>query len=123
MRDWNTKFIVPLGIGAHLEYFGIAPSKIVELDWWENVAIGDLTITSTPARHASGRVFVDDDTKLWTGFALVGRKHRVYYSGDTGLFPAMHDIGARLGPFDLTMIEVGQTTSRGPTGTSGPSRR
>ena len=41
-----------------------------------------------------------------------GRGHRVYYSGDTGLFPAMRDIGARLGPFDLTMIEVGPVQPR-----------
>jgi L-ascorbate metabolism protein UlaG (beta-lactamase superfamily) len=39
---------------------------------------------------------------------MIGDTHRVYYSGDTGLFPAMRDIGARLGPFDCTLIEVGQ---------------
>ncbi|HSO32339.1 MAG TPA: MFS transporter [Labilithrix sp.] len=122
MRDWNTTFIVPLGVGAHLVYFGIPESRIVELDWWEHIAIGALTITSTPARHASGRALVDDDSKLWTGFALVGPKHRVYYSGDTGLFPAMHDIGARLGPFDLTMIEVGQYHGAWPDWHIGPEQ-
>lgn len=122
MRDWNTKFVVPQGVGAHLLYFGIASSKIVELAWWEHVAIGDLTITSTPARHAAGRAAIDDDSKLWSGFALVGPQHRVYYSGDTGLFRAMHDIGARLGPFDLTMIEVGQYDPAWPDWHIGPEQ-
>ena len=122
MRDWNTRFVVPQGIGAHLRYFGIPESKIVELAWWDQVAIGDLTITSTPARHAAGRAAIDDDTKLWSGFALVGPRHRVYYSGDTGLFRAMHEIGARLGPFDLTMIEVGQYNQAWPDWHIGPEQ-
>jgi hypothetical protein len=32
----------------------------------------------------------------------------VHFSGDPVLFPARRDIGAGLGPFELTMIEAGQ---------------
>ena len=32
IKDWDTKFIVPLGVGAHLRYWGVADDKIVELD-------------------------------------------------------------------------------------------
>ena len=49
MKDWNTKFVVSLGVAAHLEYWGVAPSKIVELDWWEHVTIGTLQVHCTPA--------------------------------------------------------------------------
>ena len=38
---------------------------------------------------------------------MVGPTHRVYYSGDTAMFPELEQIGERLGPFDLTMIETG----------------
>ena len=31
----------------------------------------------------------------------------MYYSGDTGFFPGFSEIGARLGPFDLSLIEIG----------------
>ena len=31
----------------------------------------------------------------------------MFFSGDTGLFPELRDIGDRLGPFDVTLIEVG----------------
>ena len=89
------------------ERFGIDPRMIVELDWWERTKVGALEIVATPARHASGRIVIDTDATLWASYALLGPQHRVWFSGDTGLFPAMRDIGERLGPFDLTMIEAG----------------
>src|SRR5205085_3066528 len=64
----------------------------------------------------------DRDATLWGGFAIIGAAHRVYYSGDTGLFPALADIGNRLGPFDLTMIESGQYDAAWPDWHSGPEQ-
>ena len=106
MKDVQTSFIVPLGVGSHLEYWGVPRERIVELDWWGEARVRELGIVATPARHASGRLFGGNPT-LWAGFALVGRQHRAYYSGDTGLFPGLRDIGQRLGPFDVTLIEAG----------------
>lgn len=122
MREWATTFIVPLGVGAHLEAWGIAPERIQELDWWEETRLGDLRVVATPARHASGRTGVTRDRTLWCGFAMVGPAHRVYFSGDTGLFPALRDIGARLGPFDLTMIESGAYSRFWPDWHIGPEQ-
>ena len=34
------KFLVPLGIGARLERWGVPPMRIVELDWWQEHALG-----------------------------------------------------------------------------------
>src|SRR5262249_43560091 len=48
----STKFVVPLGIGAHLEYWGVRPENIVEVDWWDAVPFGDLRLVAVPARHA-----------------------------------------------------------------------
>jgi L-ascorbate metabolism protein UlaG (beta-lactamase superfamily) len=123
MKDWDTTFVVPLGVGAHLAAWGVPEKRIVELDWWGRAWIaGNLEIIALPARHASGRVLFDDDAKLWAGYALLGPRHRVYYSGDTGLFPALRDIGKRLGPFDLTMIEVGQYNQAWPDWHLGPEQ-
>jgi L-ascorbate metabolism protein UlaG (beta-lactamase superfamily) len=122
-QGWGTRFIVPLGVGAHLEYWGIPAARIVELDWWERAEVGGgLTVTCTPARHASGRMLIDKDATLWAGYALVGPGHRAFFSGDTGLFPAMRDIGARLGPFDVTMIESGQYNRAWPDWHIGPEQ-
>jgi L-ascorbate metabolism protein UlaG (beta-lactamase superfamily) len=119
----GTTFVVPLGVGAHLAYWGVPEARIVELDWWDRAEVGGgLAIVCTPARHASGRMIVDNDAKLWAGYALVGPRHRVYFSGDTGLFPAMREVGARLGPFDLTMIEAGQYDPAWPDWHIGPEQ-
>ena len=59
---------------------------------------------------------------LWAGYAFIGARHRVYYSGDTGLFPGLRSIGDRLGPFDLTMIEVGQYDQAWPDWHLGPEQ-
>ena len=122
MRGWHNVFIVPLGIGAHLARWGIPAARIVELDWWQSTRVGALTVTLVPARHASGRVNAQGDQTLWGGFALVGARHRVYYSGDTGLFDAMDDIGRRFGPFDLAMIEAGQYDADWPDWHLGPEQ-
>lgn len=122
LKDKTDKFIVPLGVGAHLEYWGIPLEKIVEVDWWEHVPVGSLDIVSTPARHASGRQVLDKDSTLWTSYALLGPQHRVFYSGDTGLFTAIQDIGDKFGPFDVTMIEVGQYHRGWPDWHIGPEQ-
>jgi L-ascorbate metabolism protein UlaG (beta-lactamase superfamily) len=122
--EWTALFVVPLGVGAHLEAWGVPSEKIQEMDWWETIKLGEgeFSIVCTPARHASGRKLIDQDGTLWAGYALIGKKHRVYYSGDTGLFPAMREIGDRLGPFDLTLIEIGQYAQSWPDWHIGPEQ-
>ncbi|NMO17216.1 hypothetical protein HPC49_13135 [Pyxidicoccus fallax] len=122
MKGWDTRFIVPLGVGAHLAYWGVPAERIVELDWWERTKVGGLEIVATPSRHASGRLVIDNDATLWASYALIGPQHRVWFSGDTGLFPAMRDIGERLGPFDVTMIESGAYGSAWPDWHLGPEQ-
>jgi L-ascorbate metabolism protein UlaG (beta-lactamase superfamily) len=44
-------YVVPLGVGAHLQFLGVPPERIIERDWWGEVKQGGLTITATPGRH------------------------------------------------------------------------
>ena len=44
---------------------------------------------------------------LWSGWVIAGTRHRIYYSGDSGMFPGFATIGERLGPFDAVLVEVG----------------
>ncbi len=99
-------FVVPLGIGAHLRRWGVPEDRIVELDWDGEVQVAGLTLTCTEARHFSGR-FLTRDTTLWSSWVVAGPRHRVFFGGDTGYTPAFAAIGARLGPFDLTLLPVG----------------
>jgi len=122
MKDWDTRFIVPLGVGARLAAWGIPRSRITELDWWGRTSVASLEIVCTPARHASGRNLFDRDRTLWAGFAFLGKAHRVYFSGDTGFFSGLADIGRRLGPFDLTLIESGAYGQAWPDWHLGPEQ-
>jgi L-ascorbate metabolism protein UlaG (beta-lactamase superfamily) len=102
-------FHVPLGIGAHLEAWGIAPQKIVEHDWWEAATLPNgVRIVSTPARHFNGRGIPWRVGALWTSWSIVGPRHRVFFSGDTGLTAGFDEIARREGPFDVALLEIGQ---------------
>lgn len=103
----RARFIVPLGVGAHLERWGVAADRITELDWSESTTVGSIVFTATPARHFSGRGINDRNHTLWASWSVAGPKHRVFHSGDTGPFPGFADIGAAHGPFDLTFIKIG----------------
>lgn len=122
MKTWNLRFVVPLGVGARLIDWGIPESRITELDWWESTTQGGLEITCTPARHASGRTLFDKDKTLWGGYAFRNAHHRVYFSGDTGMFPGLAEIGHRLGPFDFTLIEAGAYGAAWPDWHLGPEQ-
>jgi len=101
------RFIVPLGVGAHLERWGISPERITELDWGESTTVGPLTLTATPARHFSGRGLSDRNHTLWASWSIKGPVHRVFHSGDTGPFSGFGEIGLQHGPFDLTLVKIG----------------
>src|SRR5215210_2999690 len=97
---------VLIGIGEHLRKWGVPEQRIVELDWDGSTTVAGLTLTCTEARHFSGRYF-HRDTTLWASWAVTGPRHRVFFGGDTGYTPAFAGIGARLGPFDLTLLPIG----------------
>ena len=122
LRDHVPLFIMPLGLGAHLEYWGVPPDQIVELDWWERIEVGEVTLVCTPARHFSGRSLTDRDATLWASWAFLGRNQRAFFSGDSGMFPGFAEIGERLGPFDITMMESGAYNIDWPDVHMGPEQ-
>ncbi|MBK7535540.1 MAG: MBL fold metallo-hydrolase [Myxococcales bacterium] len=101
--------ITSLGVGADLERLGVEPALITELDWWEQHTLpgGALAFTATPAQHFSGRGLADRNATLWSSWVLTTARRRLFFSGDTGLTPEFATIAERLGPFDVTMLEIG----------------
>jgi L-ascorbate metabolism protein UlaG (beta-lactamase superfamily) len=100
-------FIMPLGVGAHLERWGVPASRIIELDWWETAPVGALTIAAGSARHFSGRGLTSGNRTLWASWSIIGPTHRVFHSGDTGPFDGLADNGRRYGPYDVAFIKIG----------------
>jgi L-ascorbate metabolism protein UlaG (beta-lactamase superfamily) len=101
--------VTSLGVGVHLEQLGVDPALISELDWWEEVTLagGSLSFRATPAQHFSGRGLLDRNTTLWSSWVVQTDHHRLFFSGDTGLTEEFREVGERLGPFDLVMLEIG----------------
>jgi L-ascorbate metabolism protein UlaG (beta-lactamase superfamily) len=105
----NVPFVTSLGVGAHLEAWGVAPQRIVELDWWESFTLpgAELMLHAAPSQHFSGRGLKDRNATLWSSFVIESPRHRVFFSGDTGLTGEYAAIRERFGAFDLVMLEVG----------------
>jgi L-ascorbate metabolism protein UlaG (beta-lactamase superfamily) len=99
-------FLVPLGVGAHLERWGVPATRLIELDWTETATVAGLEFVCTAARHFSGRGFTRDET-LWSSWVINGPTRKVFYSGDTGYFPGFAEIGRTYGPFDVTLVQIG----------------
>jgi len=86
-------FLVPLGVGAHLERWKVPADRIIELDWNEEITVGAVKFVATEARHFSGRSLRRNDT-LWGSWVIAGKQRRVFYTGDTGYFPGFAEVGS-----------------------------
>lgn len=103
----DKRFICPLGVGAHLERWGVPAGAITECDVWQQATAGAVTLTLTPTRHFSGRGLTNRFSTLWGAWALRGREHNIYFGADSGYSPVFKEVGERLGPFDLALLECG----------------
>ncbi|WP_379156668.1 MBL fold metallo-hydrolase [Paenibacillus sp. sgz5001063] len=112
LKDKVGMFIVPLGVGAHLQRWGVSREKIREQDWWDEFQYAGLTLTSAPARHFSGRSLLDRNTTLWCSWIIRGVETKIFFSGDSGYGAHFAEIGEQYGPFDLTLMECGQYDPR-----------
>ncbi|MCC3160824.1 MBL fold metallo-hydrolase [Hymenobacter sp. 15J16-1T3B] len=109
LKDKVAHFVVPLGVAAHLRLWGVAETKIHELDWNDSLQLpGGLTVISQPARHFSGRGLTNRNSTSWSSWVMKTPTRRVFYSGDGGYGPHFQRIGQQYGPFDLALMECGQ---------------
>ncbi len=107
LKDKVPQFIVPLGVGNHLQEWGVESNQIKELDWWQHHTQGDVKFTATPAQHFSGRSLSDNNQTLWASWVIQSKDQSIFFSGDSGYFEGFKEIGRRFGPFDLTIMENG----------------
>ncbi len=110
-RTWPAAvFVCPIGVGAHLRAWGIAAQRIRTAQWHDEVAVTvdgtPIRFAAVPARHFSGRALERDRT-MWVSWAVIGPRHRMFFSGDTGFTESYEDAGAAHGPFQLTLLAIG----------------
>jgi len=107
-KNSDTEFITPLGVGLHLNRWGIDSSRITERDWWESYSTHGIEFTAVPAQHFSGRDGFYNNRTLWASWVLADPTTKMYFSGDSGYDTHFLEIGKRLGPFDIALMENGQ---------------
>jgi L-ascorbate metabolism protein UlaG (beta-lactamase superfamily) len=91
------RIVVPTGLGRLLE----RRLDVVEVDEGQEIEIGSVRIRAMPALHHGGRrPFGPVSTAL--GFLIAGST-RVYFAGDTDLFPGMAGLAGKV---DVALLPV-----------------
>jgi L-ascorbate metabolism protein UlaG (beta-lactamase superfamily) len=100
-KRFAPQFVTTLGNKAYLEARGLR--RVAELGWWDTYD----GVTATPAQHFSARTPFDRNRTLWAGFVCTLAGRRVFFTGDSGYAKHFVSIGARLGPFAVSLIPIG----------------
>ena len=94
----GTRLIVPRGLGPLVERHG---HLVTEVAPGERIQVGELTVEAMTARH-DGRRGPFGPSGPALGYRIVGSS-RVYFAGDTDLFPEMDDLA---GAVDVALLPV-----------------
>jgi L-ascorbate metabolism protein UlaG (beta-lactamase superfamily) len=100
-------FVVPRGIARELP---AECRRVVELDWWREIAIESARVCLVPAQHWHRRGLFDEDRALWGGYVMRGHgpsSRSVYHSGDTGYFQGFDAIGRVFPSIDVAILPLG----------------
>ena len=93
------ELIVPRGAGKRAARLGF--ESVTELAIGQTLAVGDINVTATYAKHRPGRL-VDRRSEA-IGFVIAGAQ-RVYFAGDTDVFSEMRGLCEGL---DVALLPVG----------------
>ena len=101
----SPRFFVPLGLAPWFRDQGV--DNVVEMDWWQSIEFGGVTIRCVPVQHWSRRSLMDRNQTLWGGWIVEQPDFRFFFAGDAGYSEDFREIGRRYGPFDVAAIPVG----------------
>jgi L-ascorbate metabolism protein UlaG (beta-lactamase superfamily) len=101
----NVPIIVPLRLREFCLELGY--EKVTELDWYDAIKFGPITVTALPAIHFSGRGLFDRNESLWTGYAITDGRTKIHFCGDTAYHSLFKEIGRKYGPFDYGLVPIG----------------
>lgn len=103
----DVPLVVPPGIPALLPA-SMPQHRVVALDDWQGIALGDVRITAVPSSHGDGRYWLDRwRTRTHTGWVIQVGDRTVYFAGDTGYVATQARELARRFRIDVALIPVG----------------
>ena len=109
MRDFakrDMRFLVPLGVGARLQSWGVAADKITEIGWGESAQFDSIKFTAERTIHYSARTGRDRSKTLWAAYAIEGKNKKIFVAGDGGYGKQFAEYGKKYGGFDYALIEI-----------------
>jgi L-ascorbate metabolism protein UlaG (beta-lactamase superfamily) len=112
----DSRVIVPAGGGRALARRGFR--DVVELEPGEATRTGAVEVRATLAAHEGRRYKIGPHVEA-LGYELRGGDRRVYFAGDTDLFPGMRELA---GGLDLALLPVAGWGPRMPSGHLDPRR-
>jgi L-ascorbate metabolism protein UlaG (beta-lactamase superfamily) len=107
--------VVPRGVARVVRKAGL--TKVIEAAAGESLSVGGLDVKATYARHRVTRNLVGATTSA-LGYVVSGSQ-RLYFAGDTGLFPRMRDLA---GDLDVAVLPIAGWGSRVPADHLDPQR-
>jgi L-ascorbate metabolism protein UlaG (beta-lactamase superfamily) len=102
--DRTTRVLVPGAAAARVRGF----DDVVEVEVGDEVPVGAVSVTATPAEHSRGTV----------GYLIAGSA-RIYFAGDTDLFEGMGELATEL---DVALLPIAGWGPRLPPGHLDPPR-
>jgi L-ascorbate metabolism protein UlaG (beta-lactamase superfamily) len=85
--------------------FDLGFEDVLEMNWWEQIRLGDLSISHTPSNHWGARI-IRDMHRGFGGYVIRNGKRSIYHAGDTAFFDGFHEIGRRLHP-EIALLPIG----------------
>ena len=111
---YSPRFLVGLGVGAHLRSTGVPANRITELDWWREAgaAGSEVRFVFVPARHGSGRGPFTESRTLWGGWVIDAPDGQVYFASETGHGRFVREIAVRFDRIRLAILPIGNYEER-----------
>lgn len=102
--------VVPIGVGNLVHDLGF--HIVHELDYWQSVQLGSITVSLTPCYHWGAR-FLADLHRGFGGFAITLEGRTIFHCGDSAFFPGFREIGEHY-DIDIAFLPIGAYDA--PTG-------
>ena len=96
----DTPIVAPRGVGRRLRRAGM--STVHEMEAGDAREVGEAEVVATPAVH-DGRRLPFGRAAEALGYEIRGAGHRLYFAGDTDLFPEMSELAG----VDIALLPIG----------------
>lgn len=117
----NVFFIVPLGVGETLKYWGVKEENFIELGWAETYKNNNIVFTAEPAIHFANRWLFDSNKTLWNSYVIqyINQQtnkvdKQIFCAGDSGYGEQIDYIANKYKYFDIMTMEIDAWNTKWP---------